>query len=93
LIRPERGHATVFAAYVEKGRAEQAIFHAQLRPFFQRKDWSLDRTEPRHPLMVPRPTGAQPPDGELTAPTKAERDLARQVAEGIAHTLGRKGMK
>jgi type IV secretory pathway TraG/TraD family ATPase VirD4 len=90
LIRPERGNSTVFAAYVEQGRAEQAIFHAQLQPFFQRRDWSLGRTEPKHPLVLPRPTGAQPPDGESAPPAEAEPDLARHVAEGIAHTLGRK---
>jgi len=26
--------------------AEQAIFHAELAPFFQRKDWALDDVPP-----------------------------------------------
>jgi type IV secretion system protein VirD4 len=107
LIRPEQGHATVFAAYTHaspgrsgsSGKAEQAIFHAQLVPFFQRKDWNLARTDPKSPLVVPpadnaalrRPTEAQSPDGKPAEQAKAEPDLARNVAEGIAHSLGRKG--
>jgi hypothetical protein len=106
LIRPEQGHATVFAAYAHaalgtgsgSGKAEQAIFHAQLVPFFQRKDWNLARTDPKSPLVVPaaknaalrRATEAQSPDGEPAAPAEAEPDLARNVAEGITHSLGRK---
>ena len=85
--------------YGEEGQAEQAIFHAQLVPFFQRKDWNLARTDPKSPLVVPaaknaalrRATEAQSPDGEPAAPAEAEPDLARNVAEGIAHSLGRKG--
>jgi hypothetical protein len=99
LIRPEQGHATIFAAYGEKGRAEQVIFHAELAPFFQRKDWKLNQTEPKSPLVVPaadnaalrRATEAQSPDGKPAAPAEAEPDLARNVAEGIAHTLGKDG--
>jgi len=60
LIRPEQGHATVFAAYGEKGRAEQVIFHAELAPFFQRKDWKLTRVQPKSPLVVPTAKGAVP---------------------------------
>jgi hypothetical protein len=107
LIRPEQGHATVFAAYAHaalgtgsgSGKAEQAIFHAQLVPFFQRRDWNLARTDPKSPLVVPaadnaaprRPTEAQSPDGRPAAEAEVEPDLARNVAEGIAHSLGRKG--
>jgi type IV secretion system protein VirD4 len=54
LIRPEKGHATVFAAYAQNGMAEQAIFHAELAPFFQRKDWALVNVPPRAPLTMPR---------------------------------------
>jgi hypothetical protein len=91
LIRPEQGHATVFAAYGEKGRAEQAIFHAHLLPLFQRKDWDLARIEPKSPLAIPRLTAAQSPATRPSAPAGSESDLARNVAEGIAHSLGRRG--
>jgi len=60
VIRPERGHATVFAAYGEGGRAEQVIFHAELTPFFRRKDWKLEKVQPRAPLVVPRTEEAVP---------------------------------
>jgi type IV secretory pathway TraG/TraD family ATPase VirD4 len=61
LIRPNKGHATVFAAYSEGGRAEQAIFHTDLMPFFKRKDWSLKKVEPRVPLTVSKPARAEKP--------------------------------
>jgi type IV secretory pathway TraG/TraD family ATPase VirD4 len=52
LIRPAKGHATVFAAFSEGGRADQAIFHARLTPFFKRRDWRLKKVRPRQPLRV-----------------------------------------
>lgn len=52
VIRPDRGHATIFAAYGQGGRAEQVIFHAELIPFFQRKDWKLGDVQLEAPLVV-----------------------------------------
>jgi hypothetical protein len=95
LIRPEKGHATVFAAYThaalgagnEAGRAEQAIFHAQLTPFFRRKDWRLDRVQPRPPVVVPRPSRSPQPDKQPVEAQQPQPDLARNVAEGMAQSL------
>jgi len=84
LIRPEQGHATVFAAFSEKGHAEQAIFHAELAPFFQRRDWKLARVQPKSPLVVPRSTKSSQSDGQTATPAKPEPGLARNVAESIA---------
>ena len=50
VIRPAKGHATVFAAYSAGGRAEQAIFHAELTPFFRRRDWQLGRAGATPPM-------------------------------------------
>jgi len=89
IIRPERGHATVFAAYGESGRAEQAIFHAELTPFFRRKDWKLDGVQPTAPTTAPRlprpkpvasapatpePAG-KPPQTSEPEPEGLDRDL------------------
>jgi len=89
IIRPERGHVTVFAAYGEGGRAEQAIFHAELTPFFRRKDWKLDGVQPTAPTTAPRlprpnpaasapatsePTG-KPPQTSEPEPEGLDRDL------------------
>jgi hypothetical protein len=100
LIRPDRGHATVFAAYThaslgtgnDAGRAEQAIFHAQLTPFFRRKDWRLDRVQPRPPVVVPRPSRSPQSGGEPAGAQEPQPDLARNVAEGMAQSLS-KGRK
>jgi len=100
LIRPEKGHATVFAAYThaalgtgnETGRAEQAIFHAQLTPFFRRKDWRLDRVQPRPPVVVPRPSHSPRSTGQPAGAQEPQPDLARNVAEGMAQSLS-KGRK
>jgi hypothetical protein len=108
LIRPDRGHATVFAAYAhaslgtgthaalgtgnEAGRAEQAIFHAQLTPFFRRKDWRLDRVQPRPPVVVPRLSHTPQSAGEPSGAQEPQPDLARNVAEGMAQSLS-KGRK
>ena len=48
IIRPARGHATLFAAYSADGRAEQAIFHGRLTPFWKRRDWEKEfkKTQP-----------------------------------------------
>jgi type IV secretion system protein VirD4 len=70
LIQPEKGQATVFAAYSDKGRAAQAIFHAELTPFFQRKDWKLEKVEPRRPLTLPQPACQQ------TAAPQSKDDVA-----------------
>ena len=67
LIQPAKGHATVFAAYSQGGHAEQAIFHAELTPFFRRKDWRLERVQPSAPLTVPKETRSP------TAPKPAGR--------------------
>ena len=96
LIRPQRGQATVFAAYTRSpsgagtagGRAEQAIFQAELRPFFQRKDWRMEGVEPRSPLVVPPPAPAQE---KAQGPRTVGADLARHVAQGIAQSLGQGG--
>lgn len=61
IIRPVRGHATVFAAYGEGGRAELAIFHARLTPFFQRVDWKKGQVQPQAPVALPRPAGLARP--------------------------------
>jgi type IV secretion system protein VirD4 len=100
LIRPDKGHATVFAAYThaalgaggEAGRAEQAIFHAQLRPFFRRKDWKLDRVQPRPPVVLPRPKHSPQQAKQPAATPELQPDLARNVAEGMAQSLS-KGRK
>ena len=90
LIRPQRGQATVFAAYSTGGRAEQAIFQAELTPFFKRKDWRLDRVPARSPLVVARSADPTPVEGQ-PAGAKPEPDLARDVAQGIAQSLGKGG--
>jgi hypothetical protein len=95
LIRPDKGHATVFAAYAhapsdrggESGRAEQAIFHAALTPLFRRADWKLDRVRPNAPLVLIRPGSGAGPVEKPSAPHQPEPDLARSVAEGIAQSL------
>jgi len=56
LIRPVKGHATVFAAYSENGRSDQAIFHARLTPFHRRRDWKLGRVVPERPVVLPERT-------------------------------------
>jgi hypothetical protein len=98
LIRPEKGHATVFAAYTraalgrreESGRAEQAIFHAELTPFFRRGDWKLERVQPRSPLAAPRVAHTPQQAGQPAAPEGPQHDLARNVAAGMAQSLGRR---
>jgi hypothetical protein len=79
IIRPAKGHATIFAAYGGRKGADQAIFHARLTPFFQRRDWKLAQVQPKEPLTVPRPAQTQsksrqpglPPDPELGLPDQA----------------------
>jgi hypothetical protein len=87
VIRPGKGHATVFAAYTHtpfgtggaQGRADQAIFHAELKPFFQRKDWKLDRARPVTPLVMPRP-GVEPQKPEPPAlGDDRDADLAQNL--------------
>jgi len=99
LIRPDRGHATVFAAYTHaspraggRGRAEQAIFHAELTPFFRRKDWRLEQVQRKSPLIIARPAPPAQPEASSPAPQEPQPDLARDVAQGMAQSLkgGRK---
>jgi type IV secretion system protein VirD4 len=87
LVQPQKGHATVFAAYSQGGRAAQAIFHAELTPLFRRKDWRLDKIQPVAPIVADRPdleqgTGPQPAAVPETHPA-----LAQTVAEGIAQAV------
>jgi type IV secretory pathway TraG/TraD family ATPase VirD4 len=85
IIRPERGHATVFAAYGEGGRAEQVIFHARLTPFFRRKDWKLKKVQPKAPLAVPQAIREQQPDQPATTPeqepVRSELEPELDIAE------------
>jgi hypothetical protein len=94
LIRPDRGHATVFAAYTHtspraggSGRAEQAIFHAELTPFFRRKDWRLEQVQRKSPLAIPRPAPPAQPEAGSRTPQEPQPDLARDVAQGITQSL------
>jgi type IV secretory pathway TraG/TraD family ATPase VirD4 len=97
LIRPDKGHATVFAAYTHAalaarggaGRAEQAIFHAQLTPFFRRKDWNLDHIQPRAPVVLPKPKRGPQQTKQAAATQELQPDLARNVAEGMAQSLSK----
>jgi hypothetical protein len=86
IIRPGRGHATIFAAYGEAGRADQAIFHGELTPFYRRKDWKLDRVQPKAPLLMPRPTRGQSRPSPVAQVTGADRDLE------IANAFGQTGV-
>jgi type IV secretion system protein VirD4 len=81
LIRPEKGHATVFAAYSQSGMAEQAIFHAELAPFFQRKDWALDDVPARAPLTMPRVAATQE-EGDETEQPQPGADAVVDVVSG-----------
>lgn len=79
LVRPARGHATVFAAYSEQSRADQAIFHAELTPFFKRRDWKLERVRPVTPFTFPRPIPGPQPDEPSPAQPEPAPDLSEQV--------------
>jgi type IV secretory pathway TraG/TraD family ATPase VirD4 len=79
LIRPARGHATVFAAYSESSRAEQAIFHAELMPFFRRRDWKLERVRPATPLTLPLPMRDGPLDERSQLQPEPAPDLSAEV--------------
>jgi len=101
VIRPGKGHATVFAAYGEGGRAEQSIFHAELTPFFRRRDWKLDKVQPQAPVTLPKParprasapqTAAAPPAPEQAEPPAEAADdqdqqIVAQVEEALAQEL------
>ena len=71
IIRPDKGHATIFAAYGEGGRAEQVIFHAELTPFFRRRDWRMGEVQPKAPLVTPAPSRA----GQPARPSEPEEQL------------------
>ena len=98
IIRPERGHATVFAAYGEAGRAEQAIFTAELAPFFRRRDWRLNRVEPRAPLAglssrphkPPAPPAPRPEEPVAVGEQEPETatDLGSEFGKQIEAALG-----
>ncbi|MGD2205580.1 MAG: type IV secretory system conjugative DNA transfer family protein [Anaerolineae bacterium] len=83
VIHPARGHATVFAAYTDAGRADQAIFHARLTPLFQRKDWKLDRIEPKAPAATTGPVQIGPPAASTTEAETPDpaRDLRDETGE------------
>ena len=95
IVRPERGHATVFAAYGEAGRAEQAIFHAELTPFFRRRDWRLRRVQPQAPFVgygprsqkAPAPQSPKPEAAAEQAP-EAVADLGSEFGKQIEEALG-----
>jgi type IV secretory pathway TraG/TraD family ATPase VirD4 len=80
IIRPAKGHATIFAAYGGRKGADQAIFHAKLTAFFQRKDWKLAQVQPKEPLTVPRPVKAQS-ERRQPGPSNPELDLPDQALE------------
>jgi type IV secretory pathway TraG/TraD family ATPase VirD4 len=91
VIRPGKGTATIFAAYSEAGRADQAIFHAELAPIFKRKDWKLNRLQPKPIFVVPRPARGQPEPLPALAGEpgqEAALELAQALA-GEAETLER----
>jgi len=98
IIRPERGHATVFAAYGEAGRAEQAIFTGELAPFFRRRDWRLNRVEPRAPLAglssrphkppVPAAPGLEEPVAAGEQEPEPATDLGSEFGKQIEAALG-----
>jgi type IV secretory pathway TraG/TraD family ATPase VirD4 len=79
LVRPARGHATIFAAYSEQSRADQAIFHAELTPFFKRKDWKLERVRPATPLTLAQPVSDQGPDEPSESQPESAPDLSAEV--------------
>jgi hypothetical protein len=79
LIRPARGHATVFAAYSERSQADQAIFHAELTPFFKRKDWKLERVRPATPLTLPCSLSGQQPDEPSKSQSESAPDPSAEV--------------
>ncbi len=89
LIRPAKGHATAFAAYSQGGRAAQAIFHAEMSPFFRRRDWRLDRVQPVAPLVVTRQVAEPEVSEETNAVPQTHPDLAQSVAEGIAQVVSK----
>jgi len=92
IIRPARGQATVFAAGGEGQRAGQAIFQAELTPFFRRRDWKLGSVQPCSPLTVrrsPAPPMASPVIQEPAQAADQEQDLAAGVAEAVALGLER----
>ena len=74
LVQPQKGHATVFAAYSQGGRAAQAIFHAELTPFFRRRDWALGRVVPTSPLTVSGQVELPVPEVE-PEPPRPEADV------------------
>jgi type IV secretory pathway TraG/TraD family ATPase VirD4 len=87
LVRPARGNATVFAAYSARGHAEQAIFHAELTPFFRRREWKLSRVQPAGPITTTRTADAPPLPQEREAPADPGPELARSLADGIVRAV------
>jgi hypothetical protein len=79
LVQPQKGHATVFAAFSQGGRAAQAIFHAEFSPFFRRKDWALDRVPPTEPLTLRGELEATAPEPDAQLPRP---DVEESVASG-----------
>jgi type IV secretion system protein VirD4 len=83
VIRPAKGHATIFAAYSQGGRATQAILHAELTPLFRREDWQLDGVEPVAPSIVSRPAPEPEAGNQLDAAPPIHPGLAASLAEGL----------
>jgi type IV secretory pathway TraG/TraD family ATPase VirD4 len=81
LIRPAKGHATVFAAYSDNGRSDQAIFHARLIPFHRRRDWKLGRVVPERPVVLPEKARREKPKRH-TDSVELDLHLGRQETEG-----------
>jgi len=97
VIRPARGQATVFAAYSDGGRADQAIFHARFMPFYKRRDWKRVRVQAHtaaEPSPAPlssvlaaqRPTGSAEAGRTPTEPATVERE---QQMEEVGQTIDR----
>jgi type IV secretory pathway TraG/TraD family ATPase VirD4 len=81
LIRPAKGHATVFAAYSENGRSDQAIFHARLTPFHRRRDWKLERVVPERPVALPEKARRERRE-RMTDSMELNLDLSHRETEG-----------
>jgi type IV secretory pathway TraG/TraD family ATPase VirD4 len=91
IVRPEQGHATVFAAYGQQGRAEQAIFHVELTPFFRRKDWRLNQVQPKAPHLMTKLVKAPQADRQSAVQPVPKPELVEDVAASIAQSISRQG--
>jgi len=48
-------------------------------PFFKRKDWRLDRVQPKAPLTLPQPTSERQSDQPPEMQSESAPDLSDQV--------------